>query len=69
MQARICYKEKSLTFRYDVITVHKMLEHLPGSGSEAPQDRRVDRLIFSARTETIVRLPLSVESLFKDRLV
>jgi len=69
MQAHICYRERLLTFQYEGITVHKKLGHLLGSGSETPQDRRVDRLTLPAISETIVQLPVNVESRVREGLV
>jgi hypothetical protein len=69
MQAHICYKEKLLTFQYEGITVRKKLGRLPGSEKETSQDRSVDRLTLPARTETIVRLLVNVESRVREGLV
>ena len=69
MQACICYKEGSLTFGHEGITVHKRLGPLPGAEGKAPQDRKLDKLVRPARTETIVRLPVSVESRVREGLV
>ena len=62
MQAGIFYKEKLLTFQYEGVAVRKKLGPLPGSESETSLAKRGDRLTLPARTETTVRLPVSVGS-------
>ena len=49
--------------------MQKKLRPLPGTESETPQDRRVDRLTLPSRTETIVRLPVNVESHVREGLI
>ena len=67
MQARICYKEGSLTFRHEGITVHKRLGPLPGAEGKTLQDRRLDKLVLPARTETTVLLPVSIREGLVER--
>jgi len=56
MQARICYKERSLTFRHAGFLMHKELISLPDLESGAHQGVAVGKLTLPARTEFIVRV-------------
>jgi len=69
MQARICYKERSLTFRHARFVIHKELKSLPELESEAHQELGVGKLTLPARTELIVQLPVSAESRIGEGLV
>jgi len=69
MQARICYKELSLTFRHAGCVMFKKLISLPELEHEAHQGVRVGKLTLPARTELIVRLPVSVGSRIGEGLV
>jgi len=69
MQAHICYKERFLTFQYKGTTVRKKLGPPPGSESEISRDRSLDKIILPARTEVIVRLPVTEDSPVNEGLV
>jgi hypothetical protein len=60
MQARICYKERSLTFWHSGFVIHNELISLPQPESRAHQRVGVGKLTLPARTELVVQLPVSV---------
>jgi len=69
MQAQICYKERSLTFRHAGCVMRKKLISLPELESEAHQGVGVAKLTLLTRTELTVRLPVSVGSRIGEGLV
>ena len=68
-QARICYMERSLTFRHAGCVMHKKLISLPELEREAHQGVGVGKLTLPARTELIVQLRVGVESRIGEGLV
>ena len=66
MQAGICYKERLLTFQYERVAMHRKLGPLQELESETFQAKRVGGLTLPARTETIVRLLVSVGSHMRE---
>jgi len=69
MQARICYKERSLTFRHAGCVMRKKLISLAEREREAHQAVAVGKLTLPARTELIVRLAVSEGSRIGEGLV
>ena len=62
MQARICYKERSLIFRHAGFKMHKELISLPEVESRAHHGVGVGKLILPAGPELIAQLPVSAGS-------
>jgi len=62
MQARICYKERSMTFQHAGFVIRKKLKSLLELERGAHQGVGVGKLTLPVRTELIVQLPVSVES-------
>jgi len=69
MQARICYKERSLTCRHAGCVKCNKLKSLSKLEREAHQGLGVGKLTLPARTELIVRLPVGVESRIGEGLI
>ena len=69
MQARICYKERSLSFRHACFVIHKKLRSLPDLASGAHQGVGVGKLTLPASTELIVQLQVSAGSRIGEGLV
>ena len=69
MQARICYKERLLTFRHAWLVIHKKLRSLTDLESGACQEAGVGKLNLPARTELIVQLQVSAGSRIGEGLV
>jgi len=69
MQARICYESKALTFQHEGTVINKKLGPLPESKREVPEENCVRKINLTARTETIVQLPVSAGSKMKEGLV
>jgi hypothetical protein len=69
VQARICYKERLLTFQQDGFVIHKKLRSLPDLESRAHQEVGVGKLTLPTRTELIVQLPVSTGSRIGEGLV
>jgi hypothetical protein len=69
VQARICYKERWLTFRHAGLVIHKKLGSLPDLESGAHQEVGVGNTTLPARTELRVQLPVSAGSRIGDGLV
>jgi len=69
MQARICYRERSLPFQHAGCVMRKKLISLPEREREAHQAVAVGKLTLPARTELIVRLAVSVGSRIGEGLV
>ena len=67
MQARICYKERSLTFQRAGIVIHKGLRFLSEPESGAFQGVGVDKLTLPATTDLIVRLSVNTGSRLKRK--
>jgi hypothetical protein len=62
MQARNCYRERSLTFQHEVFVIHKELRSLQEPEIRDFQKASGSKLILPARTELIVKLPVRAGS-------
>ena len=69
MQARICYKGRSLTFRRAGFVIHKKLISLPELDNGAHQGVGEGKLTLPASIELIVKLPVSAGSCIVEGLV
>jgi hypothetical protein len=68
-QARICYRDRSLTFQHEGFVIHKELRSLQESEIRDFQEAPGGKLTFPARTELIVKLPVSAGSRIEEGLV
>jgi transposase InsO family protein len=69
MQARICYEERSLTFRHEGFVIHKELRSLPRPEIRDCQEAVGGKLTLPARTEVIVKLLVGAGSCIEEGLV
>jgi hypothetical protein len=68
-QARICYRERSLTFQHEWFVIHKELRSLQESEIRDFQEAPGGKLTLPARKELIVKLPVSAGSRIDECLV
>jgi hypothetical protein len=69
MKARICYRERSLTFQHKGFVIHKELRSLQEPEIRDFQKVSGGKLTLPARTELIVQLPVSAGSRIEEGLV
>jgi hypothetical protein len=69
MQARICYRERSLTFQHKWFVIHKELRSLQEPEIRDCQEVSGGKLTVPSRTELRVKLPVSAGSRIEEGLV
>jgi hypothetical protein len=69
IQARICYRERSLTFQHEGFVIHKELRSLQEPDCRDFQEAPGGKLTLPARTELIVKLLVSAGSRIEKDLV
>jgi transposase InsO family protein len=69
MRARICYRDRVLTFQYKGFLMRKNLTFLPGVEPGIPRSERVNKLTLPARAEVIVQVPVDAGPRVKEGVV